>query len=112
MAWIRDQRKCRMIMPRPREEPDGSLIYPRRGDPPPLKEGFYRDPGNQFILRPNMPECEFRREGSRGCDTCSTSPTTFFTCTKGYEVSPRLCDACIKSGKRDRPMEITPVRLE
>lgn len=48
---------------RPRTQPDGSIVYPKKGwEPPPPIEGYERDPGNKWRFVPKWPECEFRQK--------------------------------------------------
>lgn len=46
---------------RARFQPDGSLIYPKKGfEPPPPIEGYVRDPGNKWKFIPIWPDCSTR----------------------------------------------------
>lgn len=47
---------------RARVQPDGSIMYPKRGwEPPPPIEGYERDPGNKWKFLPLWPLCGFRQ---------------------------------------------------
>ena len=45
---------------RPSETDAGKLIYPSKGDPPEVPEGYVADPGNPYVLEPIYPPCKFR----------------------------------------------------
>lgn len=59
-------------MKRHRIAEDGSLIFPRRGSPPELLEGYYRDSGDEYVLKPIIEECgnrTYKEVRSRCCKT-------------------------------------------
>lgn len=88
-------------MIRYREMDDGSRLYPVRGEAPPVTDGFYRDPGNPYILKPIYPECQFRNEAKLIPACCPDKPLLYYVCQKGFKVTQKECLACIASGRRD-----------
>lgn len=51
-------------MPRMRRMPDGSVIFPARGEPPETPAGFKRDPYDAFHFIPDLP-CLFQEQQTR-----------------------------------------------
>jgi len=48
---------------RARSQPDGSIVYPKKGwEPPPPIEGYVRDPGNAWRFVPLWPICGMRQK--------------------------------------------------
>lgn len=48
---------------RARFQPDGSVIYPKKGnEPPPDLDGFERDPGNAWRFKPLWKSCAHRMQ--------------------------------------------------
>lgn len=94
------------MTPRPRLCDDGSLMYPKRGNPPPVIEGYLRDPSDPYTLRPQYPECVYREDHEYKVP-CNLSPTGFRLevlkiCTRGFRVSYTECTECVRSGRRDQ----------
>ena len=88
-------------MSKPRINPDGSLSYPQRGNPPPIVQGYRRDPGDAYRLVLEFPECPFLvREERRRRPGCNKI-IVVHSCAKGYNPSHDACTDCIKSGRRD-----------
>lgn len=43
-----------------RKGPDGSLMAPRRGSPPIPPEGYEPSPGNPYVVRLKLKDCQYR----------------------------------------------------
>lgn len=91
----------------PRIMDDGTLVYPKKGDPPTVPLGYFPEPGNPYTLFPELPECSFRGKGINRTACCGES--WFYTCLHGWRVSPDECKKCISSGRRP---PIVPIILE
>lgn len=85
----------------PREQDDGTLVYPVRGEPPPNRQGYVRDEGNQYILRPILPPCQYRVGQYLIPPCCPEQKMFYWACQKGLKVTKATCEECIKSGRRD-----------
>ena len=46
----------------PRKLSDGTLIFPKRGKPPPAIQGYKRVKGSPFVFKPVVAPCIFRSE--------------------------------------------------
>lgn len=87
-----------------RETDDGRLIYPDRGDLPPILPGYEREEGNPYVLRPLMVPCIFRikQEMLRNCPSCENKPPVYYyACQKSLPVSPTLCAKCVERSEVD-----------
>lgn len=75
------------------KHPDGSISYPHRGKPPPVPEGYERDPGDPFTIRPCFPDCKHRQIVGMllPCGKVSNNP---FCKLKGVTVNPLICLEC------------------
>lgn len=76
-----------------RLQEDGSLVYPRRGEPPTLPDGFERDPGDPYVIRPVYEDCKHR------CIVKFIMPCGLLGgrnwCTlKGIEATMGVCNFC------------------
>lgn len=93
------------MMHPPRELPDGTLRFSRRGSPPgdgDIPDGYYREPADPYVLRRVLPDCQYRTEVTRVKDkNCDCKEETYLVCIRGYPVDYKECTECIKSGRRD-----------
>lgn len=89
-------------MSEPRVQDDGTLVFPVRGEPPPERPGYTRDPHNAYVLRPNLIECQFRVGQYLILPCCPDQKIFYWACQKGYKVTPKECEDCVKSGRRDK----------
>ena len=51
--------------------PSGTIIYPNRGNPPKVPDGYIADPGNPFQFKPILQDCtsrEFKEPSKRCCN--------------------------------------------
>lgn len=89
-----------LCLSNPRVFDDGTLAFPDRGTPPPIREGYYRDPGNPYVLKPVMPDCPLRAEGwlQRSCGSCPK--IVFMICEKGHPITGLECQGCVASGRQ------------
>lgn len=76
-----------------RLQEDGSILYPRRGNPPKAPEGFESDPGDPFILRPVFEPCD-NRKIQRVILPCGNVGGRHMCVLKGVDISPGYCDDC------------------
>lgn len=73
--------------------PDGRLLFPHKGKPPSLMEGYERDPGDPYILIPVFIPCQHRKINRTVCQSGKIRTNWF--CTKlGIIVNPPTCEAC------------------
>lgn len=77
-----------------RELSDGTLCFPQRGDPPAVKQGYQRDPGNPYNLIPILVSCKFRSTGYAPCDCPGGNQIKFLACKHGLPLSARYCQTC------------------
>lgn len=83
----------------PQRAKDGTITFPKRGLPPPLEEGYERDPGDPWRLLPLLPECPLRTraEIELPCVKCQKK-VTVIECQVKPEVTYYDCEECIRSG--------------
>lgn len=95
----------------PRELPDGTLRYSRRGKPPgdgDIPEGYSRESADPYVLRRNLPDCQYRTEGHRQSNCDCGQEETYPVCIRGYPVDYKECTECIRSGRRDLNVGVLP----
>lgn len=88
---------------RPREMPDGTLVYPHRGfEPPPLIPGYRRKSnnprsGDAWVMIPEWQDCKYRCRIELQKTTCRCL-TFAFTCNHpdyvGPHLSAEICKSC------------------
>lgn len=77
--------------------PDGTIMYPNRGPPPPVPEGYERAGNDPYVLRPKIPDCSLRDEESRLLPCGKT--VTYLRCSRGFQASNLDCSQCQASGR-------------
>lgn len=83
-----------------REYPDGRIVFPIKGKPPPDIPGYERVPGNKYVFRPILIQCDYRQTKKLKVACCATE-ITYYTCSHGWKVTRRECQRCVESGRRD-----------
>jgi Rad3-related DNA helicase len=76
-----------------RKLPNGDIVFPKKGDPPPCPDGYYRDKGNPFLFHLDVPDCPHREMktyvkpcGKLGC---------YMMCNHfAKEVNSVVCNDC------------------
>lgn len=78
------------------------LVFPMRGDPPPVPEGYIRDPGNPFVLHLKWIDCLHRDLKKPRCEQCKTIVPwcDFFD----ELVTPNECLSCQVHPKTELPV--------
>lgn len=76
-----------------RLQEDGSLLFPRRGPPPTLIDGFTRDPGDPYILRPDFESCKHRCI-VKFLMPCGKLGGRHWCNLKGIEAKVDVCNFC------------------
>lgn len=84
---------------RARRLPDGSLLFKKKGwEPPPVPEGFKRDPKNAWHFVPTFPLCEFRIQTHRMKPCGAIDMITVCNCPdcplRQNTVVESQCNAC------------------
>lgn len=83
---------------RPRVMPNGDLVYPKRGwEPPPVPDGYRRKSQDltspdAWVLVPDLPPCERRREEVQVAD-CGKAKVTYF-CSEQELINSAQCLRC------------------
>lgn len=77
--------------------PDGTIMYAKRGPPPPVPEGYERadDP---YVLRPKIPDCPLREADPRLLPCGKT--VTYLRCQRGFQASNLDCSQCVGTGRQ------------
>lgn len=85
-------------MSRPRQQPNGDLIFPRRGDPPADNiPNYERDKEDPFLFHLIIEPCGFR-ENRLTIQRCGKTRCVMWCNLLKREVSPFYCDTCDKRG--------------
>jgi len=73
--------------------PSGTIIYPNRGNPPKVPDGYIADPGNPYILRPKAPDCKYR-EIKQATSKCCNQAHWFYCTHFKKRVVNMTCRSC------------------
>lgn len=73
---------------------NGTLVYPRRGRPPVVPEGYYQERGDPFILHPIIQECKFRKSVISVGGECGCRQSIVNTCDIYGRISLQQCVNC------------------
>lgn len=76
-----------------RLQKDGSLVYPHRGDPPNIPDGFMRDPGDPYVLIPVFEDCTHRHLIKVELP-CGKEAARHWCTLHDKEATPTVCDFC------------------
>lgn len=88
---------------KPRVLSNGTLIYPKRGTPPPLPEGFRRKSDNlvspdAWVMIPLWRDCPFRIRQTSQREDCKCITYVYFCGHPKNEKTPLtvgLCEKCL-----------------
>lgn len=78
----------------PRLLHNGTLIYPRRGRPPEVPEGYLQERGDPFILHPIIKECKFRKSEISIGGKCKCRQQLVNKCDIYGRISLQQCVGC------------------
>lgn len=85
-----------MSLSRPRVMPNGDLVFPRKGHPPPDNISNYeRDPADPFIFHLMQEPCK-HRESKFTISPCGKTKCSLWCNLLQREVSTFFCDQCDK----------------
>jgi hypothetical protein len=73
--------------------PDGRLMYPQRGSPPRVPDGYDRDPTNPFIMIPCYEDCS-QRTTSPVIMPCGKVNHRPWCKLHNCEATPLTCESC------------------
>lgn len=84
---------------RARKLPDGSILYQKKGwEPPPVPDGYKRDPSNAWRFVPVYPPCDFRIQAQKMKPCGAIHLITVCNCPdcplRRQDVSEEQCNAC------------------
>jgi len=74
--------------------PDGSYVFPQRGKPPPLIDGYVRDAGDPYHLLPDFKEPCKQRMFRAGALPCCKEYQYFYCQYYEIPVIPEFCNTC------------------
>jgi hypothetical protein len=60
--------------------PNGDIVFPNRGDPPPDLSNYKRDPGDAFLFHPIWPDCKYREHKMIPLPCCPNKPIPTWHC--------------------------------
>lgn len=83
-------------MPSFRNLPNGRLVAPRRGTPPPAPPGYKSSSSDPFVYEPLLDACEYRiikQRAARGCACLGTNDSLY--CNRDNKfIVPIQCKNC------------------
>ena len=79
---------------RPRLQHNGVLIYPNRGKPPLVPDGYIRDKGDPFILVPIIEPCKYRQSKTVKKGNCQCNEYLVHYCTLFDRSGLAQCVGC------------------
>lgn len=72
---------------------DGTLVAPRRGNPPPEPPNYTRDPKDPYHFIPAFEVCKYR-EMNMFVLPCGKLSCNWFCTLKGITVNTAVCEDC------------------
>jgi len=88
------QKEIRATMGKIRRMADGTLVYPARGKPPEVPEGYIRDPGDPYQFKPILP-CPHQEQQTRRLSCGKLRAVVYCTYRKGI-ITEDICLTCEK----------------